>query len=71
MNLMKHSKMKEQRDAVFDCMKSTCCMDGSQRGAASPLRPLSLRVGRPHGETTPPCFTHHGCRVHWKGLAEG
>lgn len=24
-------------------------MDGSQPGASAPLRPLSLRVGRPHG----------------------
>lgn len=40
-----------------DCMKSTYCMDGSQRGAPSPTRPLSPLVGRPHSVEPPPLIT--------------
>lgn len=39
-----------EMQCVFDCMKSTYRMAGSQPGAPSPLRPLS-----PHSVETPPC----------------
>lgn len=78
LNLMKHLDVRwlnyrAARCCVFDCMKSSHCMDGSQRGASSPVSPLILLVGRPHGTKTPPYQTHRGCSARqcgWKCLAE-
>lgn len=65
LNLMKHSNVRwpnerAARCSAVDCMKSTRCLDGSQQGALSPPRPLSLRVGRPHGVKTPPRYSRRG-----------